>query len=78
MGQFFLQALKQNFKYSQQWNCEHTNGLLSLNLIELKPNDIESLLTNVYHLDIPEPGSKLQLSACTEIGVSKNQELKNS
>jgi hypothetical protein len=32
-------------------------------------SDVESLLTNAYHLDIPAPGSRFKLTACTNIGV---------
>ncbi|KAL3112810.1 hypothetical protein niasHT_019784 [Heterodera trifolii] len=36
-------------------------------------DDVESLLTNVYHLDIPVPGAKLQLSACSKIAQFSEQ-----
>ena len=32
-------------------------------------SDVESLLTNAYHMDIPTPGSKLKLNACTAIAI---------
>uniref|UniRef100_A0A914HW55 UDENN domain-containing protein n=1 Tax=Globodera rostochiensis TaxID=31243 RepID=A0A914HW55_GLORO len=47
------------YKLLNTISCVFNNG---------NSNDVELLLTNAYHLDIPEPGAKLQLNACSEIG----------